>query len=339
MCRRTNNYLSNPTNFFFDWNPGAASPQTTYAFFSFTLITNLTTNTPGYLQGHVLTASDNYGYVSSSDSLTPLTVVLTNSFTATNNLSASLDNLPMSTNAIGTISYTVISNGFFNLLGKARDPISTDALSYQLLLYQPGTPDTLFANVTPPPRDAAGFHPGGDTTNSLGRLDLSAVQNGTYDLKLIVHGGGGQATATARFILNTQLKIGQFSFSEQDLVLPVNGIPLTVTRTYNSLNPRSGDFGYSWTYALNSMDVQLDDQRQDVTIGSDQAPFADDDTDANGLPAVVNIRTGGGLDVTLTLPDGRRTTFAFNPRLDPANGKAYAQWTGPTGCPSGPHEF
>ena len=39
-------------------------------------------------------------------------------------------------------------------------------------------------------------------------------------------------------------KLGQFSFSEQDLVLPLNGIPLTVTRKYNSLNPRSGDFGY-----------------------------------------------------------------------------------------------
>jgi hypothetical protein len=35
---------------------------------------------------------------------------------------------------------------------------------------------------------------------------------------------------------------------------PVNGIPLTVVRTYNSLNPRAGDFGVSWTYALNSMD-------------------------------------------------------------------------------------
>ena len=123
-------------------------------------------------------------------------------------------------------------------------------------------------------------------------------------------------------------------------MLPVNGIPLTVTRTYNSLRANGSvssvatgqvgsDFGYSWTYALNSMDVQLDDQRQDVTVGTDQAPFADDETDDSGLPKVVNIRTGGGLDVTLTLPDGRRTTFAFNPRLDPPNGKAYAQWTGP----------
>ena len=38
------------------------------------------------------------------------------------------------------------------------------------------------------------------------------------------------------------------SFSEQDLVIAVNGIPLTVTRTYRSLNPRSADFGYGWTY-------------------------------------------------------------------------------------------
>ena len=275
------NYLSNPTNFFFNWNPAAASPQTSYALFTF----NWTTNVPGYYKITV-TASDSYGYVSSSDSLTPLTVALTNSFTATNNLIASLDNLPMSTNALGTIGYTVIRDGFFDLQGKARDPIGTDPLSYQLLLYQPSTTsDTPFANVTPAPRDAAGFHSGGDTTNSLGRLDLSAVQNGTYDLKLIVHGGGGQATATARIILDSQLKIGQFSFSEQDLVLPVNGIPLTVTRTYNSLNPRSGDFGSGWTFALNSMDVELDDQRQDVTIGTDQAPFADDETDDNGLPA------------------------------------------------------
>ena len=126
-----------------------------------------------------------------------------------------------------------------------------------------------------------------------------------------MRGGGAETTTTARFQLNTQLKIGQFSFSEQDLVIPVNGIPLTVTRTYNSLNPRSADFGYSWTYSLFGMDVQLDDERQDVTIGGDQAPFANDEEDDNGQPKVVSVRTGGGRDVTLTLPDGRRTTFQF----------------------------
>jgi RHS repeat-associated protein len=328
------NYLANPTSFPFGWNPAAACPQTSYALFSL----NWTTNVPGYYKVSVA-ATDGYGYVSSSDALTPLTVALTNSFTATNLLVASIDNLPVTTNASQLVSYTIIHDGFFDLQGKARDPIATNAVSYQLLLYQPSTTsDTPFANVTPAPRDAAGFHSGGDITNSLGRLDLSTIPNGAYDLVLIVHGGGAQTNATARFILDSQLKIGQFSFSEQDLVLPVNGIPLTVTRTYNSLNSQlstlnsqpSTDFGPGWTYALNSMDVQLDDERQDVTTGSDRA-YADDDTDASGLPKVVSIRTGGGLDVTLTLPDGRRTTFAFNPRLDPWNGKAYAQWISPPG--------
>src|SRR5882724_7413106 len=124
--------------------------------------------------------------------------------------------------------------------------------------------------------------------------------NVIYDLLLIDHCGGGETTASVRCSLNSQLKIGQFSFSEQDLVLPVNGIPLTVTRTYNSLNPLSKDFGYSWTYSLNSMDVQLDDQREDVTIGSDQAPFGDEEDDDNGSPKVVSVRTGGAWDVSLT---------------------------------------
>ena len=51
----------------------------------------------------------------------------------------------------------------------------------------------------------------------------------------------------------------KLSFSEQDLVVPVNGIPLTVVRTYNSFNALSprpsdgrgaggeGDFGPGWT--------------------------------------------------------------------------------------------
>ena len=84
----------------------------------------------------------------------------------------------------------------------------------------------------------------------------------------------GRASQSARQETrrNVIFKIGQFSFSEQDLVIPVSGIPLTVVRTYNSLNPRSGDFGYSWTYAVNGMDVQLDEERHEVIVGSPEAP-------------------------------------------------------------------
>ena len=146
------NYLSNPTNLFFDWNKGAASPQTSYALYSF----NWSNTVPSFYKLTVM-ATDSYGYVASSDSLTPVTVALTNSFTAGDLLIASIDNLPGTNNALGTTNYAVIRDGFFDLLGKARDTISTNAVSYQLSLYQPSASDTPFANVTPSPRDASGF--------------------------------------------------------------------------------------------------------------------------------------------------------------------------------------
>ena len=36
-------------------------------------------------------------------------------------------------------------------------------------------------------------------------------------------------------------------FSQEDLVIPINGIPLSVVRTYDSLNPDAADFGFSWS--------------------------------------------------------------------------------------------
>jgi RHS repeat-associated protein len=44
---------------------------------------------------------------------------------------------------------------------------------------------------------------------------------------------------------------------------------------------------------------------------------------------VQSIRTGGGWDVTLTLPDGRRTTFAFTPTFSPSASQAFAHWAAP----------
>jgi len=112
-----------------------------------------------------------------------------------------------------------------------------------------------------------------------------------YDLFLRVRGGGDQVSTQLRVTIDNALKIGQFSFSEQDLVIPVNGIPLTVVRTYNSFNPVQGDFGYNWTYALNDMDVVIDEDRQ---ITSAFTMMGDDPYD--GSPNLFSLRTGGGRD-------------------------------------------
>jgi RHS repeat-associated protein len=317
------NFQSAPTNFAFPFYPWNVSPQTSYAPFS-ALWSN---NVPGFYT-FVAAAVDAYGY-SNQSSL--VTLVITNSSTATNVLVAEIGNLPVSTTTLGTFLYTTVTNGLFDLHGTAWDSNTNDAVSYQVLLHPPGDETTTIANVTPQPWDVDGFHAGRVNNGDLGVCDLSAVANGSYDMELIVRGGGAETNTISTFQLDSNLKIGQFSFSEQDLVLPVNGIPLTVTRTYNSLNPNSGPFGASWSFALNDMDIQLDEQRTDVTVGSATAPVDSEDegTSGSGLPKVVSIRTGGGWDVTLTLPDGRRVTFPFQP-YQGENG-VYAVWGSPPG--------
>jgi hypothetical protein len=286
------------------------------------------TNVPGWYT-FVAVASDNSGLTTASDAVS---IGLTNG--ASVPLTASISNLPMSMNLVA--QYPVVRDGFFHLYGQAEyNSTNTDAtLAFQLMLYRPqdnedaGLEDTTipYLNVTPGARDASGFHFGGDTNWDLGLLDFTGIPNGTYDLQLTVRAKGAVTNVVARFRLDAQLKVGQFSFSESDVAVPVMGIPLTVTRTYNSMNPQSADFGYGWTYALSSMDVELDEQRtQPMAIGSDQLPFGDDDATDYGPVKQVTVRTGGSRDVTLTLPDGRRTTFAFTPRYDSVNYRKSAE--------------
>jgi RHS repeat-associated protein len=297
--------------------------------------TNWTQNAFGFYTFEAV-ARDNENLTSTS---APVTLVLT--APVTNPPVAIISNLtPSATMLFGeTMDFPVIRDGFSNLVGTAS---GDNPIAYQLLLFRPDdwepSVDELsewiasggepFADLTTGPKNYQGFHTGGVTNGLLGTLDFSGVPNGIYDLVLRVRAGTAETNATVRFRLETDLKIGQFTFSEQDLVIPVNGMPLTVVRTYDSMNPRSADFGYGWTYALNSLEVELNETRETISFGDDagEAAFADEEEEANGLPKAISIRTGGGHDVTLTLPDGRRTTFAFSPRYKADEMKYYAEW-------------
>jgi len=297
----------------------AYGSPTTSTNFSF----SWSTNNAGFYT-FVAVARDNDGFTNGSP---PVTVILD---PPGGNLPvAVISNLvsPLVTTNYSTFTITnppILRDGLYDLLGQARDSDSTP--SYQVVLRRPG--ETLdFANVTPVPIGGAlnyqGFRDGGDNNSDLGILNLSTIPNGVYDLFLRVRGGGDQVSTQLRVTIDNALKIGQFSFSEQDLVIPVNGIPLTVVRTYNSLNPVQGDFGYNWTYAINDMDAVIDEDRQ---ITSAFTSTGDDPYD--GTPNLFSVRTGGGRDVTLTLPEGRRTTFLFTPAFRVVGGvaTAYAEW-------------
>jgi RHS repeat-associated protein len=135
--------------------------------------------------------------------------------------------------------------------------------------------------------------------------DLTTLQNDKYIVELLVRDDYETVTKEVTFILNSRLKIGPFTFSESDMVIPAGALPLTVVRSYNSQNPNLGDFGYSWTYAINDLDVKFDEQRVP------QCPLDVFDEGPAYSGNDFSLRVGGSRDVTLTLPDGERTTFYY----------------------------
>jgi RHS repeat-associated protein len=132
----------------------------------------------------------------------------------------------------------------------------------------------------------------------LGTLDPTLLANGSYDLHLSATNTGGHTAALDRTVnVAGNLKLGNFKLSFTDLSLPVNGIPITVSRTYDTLDSaRSGDFGYGWRLEYGNTDL-----RSSVPLtGAEQ----------DGL---FNPYQGGTV-VFVTVPGGRRESFAFAPQ-------------------------
>ena len=74
---------------------------------------------------------------------------------------------------------------------------------------------------------------GGD----LGLFDPTTLADGAYTLRLTAWNAGGHVSSTSITVnVSGYLKLGNLDLSFTDLTMPVSGIPITITRTYNSLN-------------------------------------------------------------------------------------------------------
>lgn len=115
----------------------------------------------------------------------------------------------------------------------------------------------------------------------LGTLDPTLLANGSYILRLHATSDTNEVKDSAVMItVESEYKPGRVRFSVTDLTIPVTGLPITISRTYDSLERfNSEDFGYGWT-------LDIANPRVDINAAS---------------------------DVTLTMPDGRRSTFYFTP--------------------------
>ncbi len=136
------------------------------------------------------------------------------------------------------------------------------------------------------------------TNGVLGRFDPSGLANDTYLLRLTAQDAGGNiATIENTIHVAGNLKIGNFTLSFTDLTVPVAGVPITVTRTYDSLNAgRVGAFGFGWRLEFRDTDLRTSLPPSGAEEFGIYNAFRE------------------GTRVYVTLPGGRREGFTFRPQ-------------------------
>ncbi|HET7792710.1 MAG TPA: PKD domain-containing protein [Rhizobacter sp.] len=139
---------------------------------------------------------------------------------------------------------------------------------------------------------------------ALGTLDPSRIANGVYELGLNVVDVNGRATSTVVPIeVSRDRKMGQVKLSFTDIRVDASGMPLTLTRSYDSLKKDVlGDFGWGWS--ADSQDVSV---RKNMVFGQQWV------VTTSGFN--ICLRPVGQRRITVTMPDGG--VYRFQARNQP----------------------
>ena len=162
------------------------------------------------------------------------------------------------------------------------------------------------------------------TDGVIATFDPSTVANDAYSLRVTAFDNGGNfASSEETVYVEGELKLGNFQLSFTDLTVPVAGIPISVTRTYDTLTAGSqDDFGYGWR-------LEFRDTNLRTSVGEDEN-FEIFDITSKGF------REGDA--VYITLPGGKRETFLFKPQLTPV-GRMLAALGGGSGLGATGQDF
>src|SRR5207249_8363459 len=138
----------------------------------------------------------------------------------------------------------------------------------------------------------------------LGTFDPTLALNGLGQLILTATDTASQrSSSTLNVVVEGNQKIGNFTVSFTDLTVPVAGIPIDITRTYDSRDKRKGDFGAGWQLAVRSPQLQLN--------GILRASWSG--TVTGGLIKTYCVQPPSSKTVTITFSDG--IGFRFQPQL------------------------
>ena len=90
-------------------------------------------------------------------------------------------------------------------------------------------------------------------TGQIGALDTTMLANGSYWLKMQATDSKGDSEYSVVLVtVKGNYKPGRVTTTVTDLVVPATGLPISIQRTYDSLNAgTSGDFGYGWSLGIN----------------------------------------------------------------------------------------
>eukprot|EP00210_Caulerpa_lentillifera_P009618 g9175.t1 len=191
-----------------------------------------------------------------------------------------------------------VVSGPIDIIGTVSD--EGDQVSYSLSVAPVGTDE--FREV---------FSGDGSVKNGvLGTFDPTLLANDAYTMRLTATDGTNTVFADSQVNVGGDLKLGNFTLSFTDLEIPVSGIPISVTRTYDSLNASTtDDFGYGWRLEFRDTDLRT----------SVAPPSAEQEL----LGQVNGFKDGD--KVYITLPGGKRTGFTFDAELHPEVEKAIRQ--------------
>ena len=153
---------------------------------------------------------------------------------------------------------------------------------------------------------------------AIGRFDPTLLLNGQYALILQATDTAGRTSSDSVVVRVTgDMKVGHFSVTFEDASVPLAGIPVRVTRTYDTRQrAESLDFGHGW-----SVDYQNVRIHESAKLGYSWRIEA-----RNGgfFPLQCAVSNGDRV-VTVTLPDGEVETFRA--KAEPECGEGFTAQT------------
>ena len=179
--------------------------------------------------------------------------------------------------------------GFVTVIGTAN---AEEFAAYELQFRRADEPESAFQTIL---RSETAVVDG-----ELGQIDTTLLRNDEYVIRLAVADADGVVNITEQNIgLTGDLKLGNFQLQFTDLVIPVAGISIDITRVYDSLDADiEGEFGFGW---------QLQFRDTDLRIGLPESGLEDIGIYSAFRP---------GTRVFLNIPGEGRVGFTFTPQIE-----------------------